>query len=127
MQISDFVYELVKSENYNLRDYSKSDKAIDHNVQFLPLEVPKYKIPGSVIIQTYFKIIIDSRPQIHEGTDIYSLSPNNNPFAINSIAKELIYQSYCRNAGYIYCKYGLELIKSIPNLYQIYQMEKSKL
>lgn len=114
MEIVDFKAALVHSDNYILKDWSDNSKEIFFDVSLSEGENGDY-----MIIKTSLSIGLNNKNYTVEGSDSYYIPLGQNAPDLNAISSELVYQSFCRNAGYISGKFGL-LIKSLPSVFAIH-------
>jgi len=97
---------LGKYENY---DYSQDVKI--HNDQY----------GHSIRIETELSFRKDNIDFISKGElDYFIPKTEKEYFDLKYIVVELVYQSFCRQAGYIYATYS-EIPKAIPSVFNLYQ------
>lgn len=116
MAFQDFNYTVQDTLGYI--EYPKESESYDYS-NIVGIKEDNY---GFIIeIKTDLSFRNNNLPFISKGTIYYFIPhPEEDFLDFKYIVVELIYQSFCRQAGHLYSKYS-EIPKLIPSVYKLYQ------
>lgn len=116
MAFQDFKYKVQDILGYV--DYPKSVETYDYSNT---VEIHNDEYGDIIRIETELTFVKSDVNYICKGQLDYFLPKNNDEFFdFKYIVVELIYQSFCRQAGYIYATHS-EIPKLIPSVFNLYQ------
>ena len=116
MAFQDFKYKVHDIIGYI--DFPKSNEVYDYTN-----EVKAYEDEYGYLVDIETNLVFDlnTKEFICQGSISYFIPKQEEEFFdFKYIIVELIYQSFCRQAGYIYNKHS-EIPKLIPSVYNLYQ------
>lgn len=117
MAFQDFKYQVVDILGYV--EYQKTDENYDH---FNHISIHKDDEGHIIRIETQLTFLKGSIYYISKGElDYFVPKMDEDYFDLRYIVAELIYQSYCRQAGYIFSAYS-EIPRLLPTVFELYNL-----
>jgi hypothetical protein len=124
MAFQDFNYRVQDILGY--ADYYKTDETYDYSQN---VKVHNDESGHIVRIETELTFRKGGIDYISKGeVDYFIPETNDEYFDLKYIVVELVYQSFCRQAGYIYATHSEipKLVPSVFNLYQVFELSHKK-